>query len=591
MFSTHFRGRKPFLKVLALCLILTVGISIGYLTNHVFSENGKFEAFTKKIFENEVAASTLTLHYSLAHPEKQHIPRPEPSLGRVSSDCENAIALCKEYEEKLKSFQYGKLSTENKLTLDLLLLCFHTRQEMGDQPLLDEVLSPSLGIQAQLPVLLAEYAFYEKQDITDYLKLLSDVKPYFQSILAFEQEKSAAGLFMSDTTLDRILSQCRDFIKDPDANYMLEIFSEKIKKFGGFSQKEQDSLNAAHKKILNEQVIPAYQELIRGLEALRGTGKSSRGLAAFPGGRSYYEYLLKSQVGTYDSVPEIEKRLSAQLMKDMKEISLMLREQPSLLDKLTSSADFSLQEPDEILTALQKEIRKDFPLLVTPEYEIRYVHPSMEEYLSPAFYLTPPLDTGTPNVIYINRSDQSSGLDLFTTLAHEGFPGHLYQTIFFARQRPGRARYLFDSGGYVEGWATYVESFASQYAADYLNDPAASDITKLSWLNRSSNLCIYALLDTGIHYRGWNQERTRQFLNAFGIQSEHVVKDIYQYIVETPANYLKYCWGYLNFLDLRSAQEEKLGDDFDLKKFHEKILKIGPVPFPILEKYINMELD
>lgn len=591
MFSNHLRGKKLFLKVLALCLILTAGISIGYLTNHVFSENGKFEAFTKTVFESEVSSSTLTLHYSLAHPERQHIPRPEPSLGRLSSDCETAAALCREYEEKLKSFRYGRLSRENQLTLDLLLLCFHTRQEMSGQPLLDEVLSPSLGIQAQLPVLLAEYAFYEKQDITDYLKLLSDVKPYFQSILTFEQEKSAAGLFMSDTTLDRILSQCRDFIKDPDDNYMLDIFAEKIEKFGGFSRKEQDSLNAAHKKIIAEQVIPAYQELIRGLETLRGTGKSSRGLAAFPGGRTYYEYLLKSQAGTYDSVPEIEKRLSAQLMKDTKEISLMLREQPSLLTKIASSEDFPLQKPEEILTSLQEKIQDDFPVLVTPEYEIRYVHPSMEEYLSPAFYLTPPLDTGTPNVIYINRSGQSSGLDLFTTLAHEGFPGHLYQTIYFARQKPGRIRSLFSSGGYVEGWATYVESCACQYAADFLDDAAASDVTKLSWLNRSTNLCICALLDIGIHYRGWNRERAAQFLNAFGIRNESVTGDIYQYIVETPANYLKYCWGYLNFLDLRTSQEEKLGEDFNLKEFHEKILKIGPVPFPILEKYINMDWD
>lgn len=591
MFPDLFKRKKTFSIVLLLCLTLIIGISTGYLTNHVFSENGKFEKFTDEIFQKEVSSSTLTLHYSLAYPEKQHIRRPEPSLGTVGADPEASLALCKEYEDTLKSFNSSRLSEENRLTLDLLLLYFHTRQELKGSELFEEVLSPSLGIQAQLPVLLAEYAFYEKRDVTDYLKLLMNIGPYFQSILDFEKKKSEAGLFMSDTTLDRILSQCGDFVKDPDSNYMLEIFTEKLHSFGKYTEKEQEALNAVHKKLLTEKVIPAYRELMNGLNALRGTGRSSRGLAAFPGGRKYYEYLLKSQVGTYDSVPKIEKRLSRQLMSDMKEISLMLREQPSLLTKLTSSADLPEQEPEEILAVLQEKIRDDFPSLRTPSYEIRYVHESMEEYLSPAFYLTPPVDTGTPNVIYINRSGQTSHLELFTTLAHEGFPGHLYQNIFFARKRPEKVRCLFPSGGYTEGWATYVESFACGYAADFLEDDAAADIARLSWLNRSTNLCIYSLLDIGIHYRGWSLEKVKEFLNAFGIKNENAAGDIYQYIVETPANYLKYCWGYLNFLDLQNAEREKLGEDFDLKEFHQRILEIGPVPFPVLKKYMNADAD
>jgi len=211
----------------------------------------------------------------------------------------------------------------------------------------------------------------------------------------------------------------------------------------------------------------------------------------------------------------------------------------------------------------------------------------MEDYLSPAFYLTPPMDTGSPNVIYINRSGRTSNLELFTTLAHEGFPGHLYQTVFFGSQNPCHIRYLLTSSGYVEGWATYVESYAHSYAADYLDDEAASDLTRLAWLNRSVNLCIYSLLDIGIHYRGWDQTKTAAFLQAFGIRQQSVIKEIFQYIVETPANYLKYYWGYLNFLDLKNFCEKKLGDEFILKEFHQKILEIGPVPFPILEKYIK----
>ena len=587
MFSKLSKTKKVVSVAFLLSFVLIFGISIGYLTNHVFSENGKFESFTEEIFKNEVSGSTLTLHYALANPEKQGITRSRATLGTVFSDINESQKLCQQYEDKLKSFSYSRLSRENRLTLDMLLLYFHTQNFLGDNYFLEEPLGPSLGIQAQLPVLLAEYAFYKDQDITDYLNLLSDVDSYFKSILEFEQQKAQAGYFMSDATLDRILKQCSDFIKDPESNYMLEIFQQKLEDYGKLSEADQQILIDKHKEILLNKVIPAYQMLMDGLEKLRGTGTNDRGLAYFEGGKDYYQYLLQSTAGIYAPVKQLEQRLTSQLLADSKEISLMLREQPSLLTKLTGGVDLPDMEPETIVKSLQTQISEDFPETEAASYEIRYVHKSMEKYLSPAFYLTPPLDTGSPNVIYINQDGRSSNLELFTTLAHEGFPGHLYQTVFFGRQNPSHIRYLIDSSGYVEGWATYVESYAYRYAAKYVDDEAATDVTRLAWLNRSVNLCIYSLLDIGIHYRGWTQEKAAEFLNVFGIRSASVVSEIYRYIVETPVNYVKYYLGCLNFMDLRDNQKELLGDDFDMKDFHRKILEIGPVQFPVLEKYMQ----
>lgn len=588
--SLSFRKwRKPILIALLLCLTLLTGTGIGYFTNHVWSEDGRFRSFTRKVFQKEVSGSLLSLHYSLAHPEKENIARPAPTLGTVTSDMTDTYQLCRNYISKLKSFSYSRLSRENQLALDMLLLCFDTRLSLKGQELLEEMLSPSLGIQAQLPVLLAEYAFYEDQDISDYLNLLTSIGPYFDSILRFEEKKAAAGLFMSDRTLERILKQCRAFIQDPESNYMLEVFSEKLQDYGKFSPEDQKELEEQHKNILLNKVIPAYQKLMSGLESLKGSGVSSRGLAHFPGGRKYYEYLLKSQVGAYVSVDQLRRRLVSQLEKDLETIRLMLKEQPSLLRKLTDGTDLSSISPQKTLEFLSRNIQKDFPALEETDYEVRYVHESMEDYLSPAFYLTPPLDTGSPNVIYINRASSGSNLELFTTLAHEGFPGHLYQTVYFASCRPDDIRYLFSSGGYVEGWATYIESYAYQYAADLMNDSAAADLTRLAWLNRSVNLCLYSLMDIGIHYQGWTQTVTDRLLNSMGITDASAAAEIYQYIVETPANYLKYYWGYLNFLDLKNEKETILGDDFDLKEFHRQILEIGPVQFPVLEKYMNQD--
>ena len=577
-------------RILCLCLVFAIGISMGVLSDHFVSENSRFQTFTEKLFRSEVCSNTLTLHYTLAHPEKKGVRKPEVTLGTALSDPAKTTSLCQEYEKELKSFAYSRLSEKNRLTCDMLLLYFHTRASLGKNSILDEPLGPSLGVQAQLPILLAEYTFRTKEDISDYLKLLSTVRPYFQSIIKLEKQKSQKGLFMSDTTLDRILKQCLSFVANPDSNYMDDIFAQKLKAFSNpaFSSEDQKKLCTYHHKLILTEVIPAYQELADSLESLRGTGNSSRGLAFFESGREYYLYLLQSQTGTYVPVGQIEKRMSAQLLSDYREISSLLKQDSSLIDRLTQCSGELTLTPTQMLEKLLELMKKDFPELKNATYELRTVHPSMKKFLSPAFYLTPPVDTRSPNVIYINDSGRTSSLELFGTLAHEGFPGHLYQTVSFAANNPSDIRYLVTSSGYVEGWATYVESYGYEYAASLMNDPdSAKNAVRFAWLNRSMNLCIYSLIDIGIHYRGWDAARTAVFLKAFGINNASTAAEIYQYIVETPGNYLKYYWGYLNFLDLKTVCQKRLGDDFDLKEFHRRILDIGPVQFPVLEKYMK----
>lgn len=582
MFS--LKSRRPAFISLILCAAFIFGIGLGYLTSHFFSEDAKFQAFTEKLFQTEANSSTLNLHYTLAHPESYQISSQEITLGEIPVDPTASYAQMESYEEKLNSFSYKDLSRENQLTLDLLLLYFHTELSLGDNYLMEEPLGPSLGIQAQLPVLLAEYAFYDKQDITDYLQLLTCVEEYFENILEFEKAKSEAGLFMSDASLDRILEQCQAFIETPSENCLLPVFQEKIQDFPDLSSQEKKQCIATHEKIIKTSLLPAYEHLMDGLETLRGTGRNSGGLCHFDGGREYYQYLLKSQVGIYASPETIEQRLYQQLSIDYTEMSQLITKHPDLVKRI-SSEDLPSEDPKETLKDLETLCQNDFPSLDKPKYEVKYVHESMKDFLSPAFYLTPPIDTQSPNTIYINRADKTSNLELFTTLAHEGFPGHLYQTLYFSRENTDPVRSLFTCGGYIEGWATYVESYAYGYA------DADPNLTRLLWLNRSVNLNLYCLMDIGIHYHGWDLSQLTRFVRLFGITDSNVIQEIYQYIIETPANYLRYFVGYLGFYDLKNAAAEKEGDAFNLKEFHREILEIGPVPFPVLQKYLNLSSE
>ena len=546
-------------------------------------ENKQFEHFTDSIFTSELSSNTLNLHYTLAHPETFGIKDYKISLGSMNEKAHsNSFSKLKSNQKRLKKFHYQKLSKENQLTYDILSLEFSTQLSGENFFWLQEPLSPHLGISSQLPILLAEYTFRTGNDIKDYFSLLSCLPDYYNELAEFESQKAKRGLFMSDASLERLLAQCQTMLS---SDYLASAFKDKINSLqnaGTLTKKQADSYLSLHEKLIHTCVFPSYQTLSEKLSALKSSGKNDRGLAGFPDGTAYYHYLIQSQVGDFRSVKEIEERLFTQLALDYRQMQTLLSQNPSLAQNLSV---FSLSAtPKEMLSYLSKAMRTDFPDLDSPKYEVKYVPESMEEFSSPAFYLTPPADTLSPNTIYINRSSQVNPAELFTTLAHEGFPGHLYQTLYYGNLNPAPIRNLIGCSGYIEGWATYVESISYGYAASYFK--VEPELLQLLWQNRSISLCLYSLLDIKIHEYGWTLAQVTQSLHGFGIASDDTCKEIYQYIIENPANYLKYYLGYLNFMDLRDLAEKKAGDKFDKKEFHRFILETGPAPFPVVEKYV-----
>ena len=545
--------------------------------NQAKTTNEQFEEQLSSWFIEDVSNNPLNLHYTLANPENYGISSTNFQLGSTMDSSEY-------YEQRLtilNNFTSEELSKQNQLTKEILCFAYETDLEGENYTLLSEVLSPSLGVQAQLPILLAEYTFRKESDIQNYLRMLTSIYSYFENILAFEKEKAQYGTFMSDTTVERIVEQCESFICNPENNYLHSIFQDSIQQMHQLSDTQKKSYIALHNKLIQTQVIPAYQMLMDGLQQLKGSGQNENGLYYFANGIEYYEYLLKSNCGLEESVTQIQERLLEQLRQEIALSEEILTQNPEAWDEYLNAEDTS-HSPQDILTFLEDKLTTDFPALEDVDYEIKYVHSDLEEYLSPAFYLTPPIDTLSPNSIFINRSSNLQGIDLFTTLAHEGFPGHLYQTIYFCSTNPTPLRHLLNFGGYVEGWATYIENYAFDY---YDNN---SDISALYRINQSMNLCILSYLDTKIHYEGWTLTETASYLNYFGITDSSIHQEVFQLIVETPSNYVKYYVGSLHFADLRDNVKNNLGSSFSLQEFHQKVLEVGPCPFSILEKEIAL---
>ena len=587
-----FLSKKRHLVILGLILLLCFGISV-FCLRYPFSQDARFQRFTDRIALEEFSSNTLNLHYTVAYPQDYGIKDYTISLGTMEPDVlKQSGKQLAALQKKLEDFSYENLSSENRMIYDMLRLDFSLQLSAADFYLLQEPLGPNLGIQAQLPALLAEYTFRVPQDIQDYFSLLTCIPEYFNSILEFEKEKSAQGLFMNDTCAKGIIQQCTAFSSQKEENFLDVMFEEQLadlKQQKVITQKQADSYKSMHKKLLKKCVFPAYENLAEGLEKLCGTGKNWGGLCHLPDGAQYYEYLLKNNVGDFRPIPEIQQRLMEQLKADTMAIQNLLQQDPSLFSKAAKLTQSTTYSPQEMLAYLNQTMTRDFPSLKAPDYEVKAVPKAMEDFSSPAFYLTPPLDTLSPNAIYINGASQVSEAELFTTLAHEGFPGHLYQTLYFGRQQPSLIREFLGCSGYVEGWATYVESMAYGYGAEFLN--ISPQVMELLNRNRSISLCLYSILDIGIHYQGWTLQAVTNTLSSFGIASQEICQEIFQYIVENPTNYLKYYLGFLNFTDLRTTVENKKGTDFQLKDFHQKILEIGPAPFPVVKKYLLFQYE
>jgi len=406
---------------------------------------------------------------------------------------------------------------------------------------------------------------------------------------------------MSSTCALEVIEQCLDFAAEGEEHYLIAIFDEKIDAVTNLTTDEKIAYKARNQSILTGYVLPAYQALAAGLAALEDTGTNAMGLYYFPDGQEYYEYLVKSTVGDSRTIEDIEEEIKTQMVADYAAMQDLLVESEASdptsnvnentasdaswddsAETNTVSAD-SLENASEMLEDLRAKITDDFPLLTTVSCEIKYVHESLQDYLSPAFYLSPTIDNFSSNVIYINPASGYSGIELYTTLAHEGYPGHLYQTVYFLSQSPDLLRTLLDVGGYTEGWATYVEMYAYSL---YGGQSASSSISQL---NRSFTLGLASLLDIGIHYRGYTREEVSAFLTTLGF-SESTAESLYTTILESPANYLKYYVGYLNFCSLRDTLEAAV-NDFTLRKFHQAVLEIGPVPFDLLKEQCLKKLQ
>lgn len=585
MFHLILKHRKKIFLILPCCLLV---ILISFLSGNAFwsslhaeSSDRQFRTFTRSLFQTEVSANTISLHYTLRSPSDYGIADIPATYGSLSSDPVAAKASVRNVLSSLQEFDPDTLSSENALTFKILDTYLKNASTGTDYLLYQEPLGPVSGIHTQLPVLLSEYSFYDTQDVETYLALLKETPSYFDSVIRFEQKKAASGLFMPDYQADSVLDTCQSFIDMGKENYLVSTFNERIASLDLLHRNKKDSFQKENMKLVTEEIYPAYQNLITAIKSLKGKGMNEQGLSHFPYGKKYYEYLVRQTTGCNESISRLRLMTRAQILEDLSAMQKILFPADAALTKASVLEQTS---PDSMLDDLRSKITDTFPKIPDVDFQVKYVPESMQNYLSPAFYMIPAIDNLTENVIYINNGQTASGLNLYTTLAHEGYPGHLYQTVYFSASEPDPIRSILDFGGYVEGWATYAEMM-SYYLA-----PLPKTEASLLQKNNSVILGLYALADMGIHYDGWSVTDTVRFFSDYGINDPNAVQSVYKLIIGSPANYLKYYIGYLKFYELKKEMADALGNQFSQKEFHRAVLDVGPAPFKIVYDEVEKNL-
>ncbi len=547
-----------------------------------------FDTLCGKLFHDQLSENYLTLHYTLADPSAYGITDCGLDFGDFSLDLlKEAGESQKEDKATLDKIPVELLDQQQQLTYKILEATYEAEEMFDGLELYYQPLAPTVGIQAQLPVLLAEYIFYSKQDVEDYLNLLSTIDGYYGQILEFEKEKAKAGLFMTDSCVDTIVSDCGAYLVAPEENFLTSTFDERIDAMTDLGEEEKAAYKARNLEVLANHFIPAYETLLNGLKELKGTCTNEMGLCYHPKGKEYYEYLVHSSTGTtYETIDDLKDAVEKQLNYDLMAMSKLLMDHEELGEQL-DNYQFSYTDPNEILEHLRTAIAADFPELEHTSYTTKYVPASLEQTLSPAFFLVPPMDRYKDCVIYINQGSVSTSGDLYTTLAHEGYPGHLYQNVYFLGNCDSPLRKILSFSSYSEGWATYVENYA--YTMD---NGLSKELGSLLAHNASASLALHALLDININYYGWDKDQVASYLSQYYDVSDHTVVDqIYGYMLDAPVNYLNYYVGYLEILRMKEQAEKTLKDRFQLKEFNRFLLDMGPAPFTVIKPYFKEWLN
>lgn len=559
-------------------------------------EQQEFEQYLDDYFKDVVTDDTLTYNYTIKDGADYGLEEPEVTLGDPGMTAEEIGQDKEEFEgwvKKLDAIDRSCLTEDQKLTYDVLDEYFEVSAGIFDNVYLYEPFSPMRGLQANIATNFTDYRFDDKGDVERYIELLGQIPDYFAEYLDFEQEKSEKGYFMSDAVCDKVISQCKDFVADKENHFMETTFNDNIDALDFLTDEEKAEYKEANKQAVENSLLPAFENVADVLSGLKGTGTNDGGICNYDGGKEYYEYLLKNFAGTAKSPEEVIDMLDTELQKLIVSLYQYYLGNQAAYEYFAANYDSIFAETDqmtasEMVDKMMETASEHYPDAGTINYKAEALDKNLETIMDDvlAYYMAPAIDDPDNNLIRVNGLHTDG---MWTTLAHEGYPGHMLQNAYYMSTDPEPVRTLMNFLGYKEGWAMYA-CYDSLYYYEYEEPEYGDTIAALYQLNDEMSYLMMGRVDLGINYEGWTLQDTADYLTKNGMDGS-AAQELYTTMVGDPAVYQSYSTGYYEMKELRDYAEEKMGDDFDLKTFNTIILETGPCQFDILKEQVDKKLQ
>jgi len=514
-------------------------------------------------------------------------------------------AFEKKYLDRARAIGTEGLTGQDRLSYDIFTL---NRESALESLKFPELLLPVdqfyniANSFAQFGSGTSAQPFVTVKDYDDWLKRASLGTAVFDQAIVNMREGVKAGVVQPRVLMEKVLPQLKANITD---DVEKSIFWGPIKNMPKeFSQADRDRLTAAYRTMISTQLVPAYQRLHAYIadEYLPKT-RDTFGMGALPNGAAWYAHKVHDNT-TYSMSPAQVHQIGldevARIHDGMRAVAKelgytkptkSLTELKAFFDWMKARDDMYFKSREELLAAYQAFDVNVAPLLPTyfnlrpkAAYEVRLVEPFREASASSGSYQGPSLDGKRGGVFYVNSFDLKARprWALASLSLHEAAPGHHFQ---IALQRelgdlPMFRRFSRDTA-YIEGWGLYAEYLG--YEMGIYKDP----VQRFGALDAELWRAIRLVTDTGIHYKGWTRQQTLDYMFANSPAEQTRAVSEAERFAAIPGQALAYKIGQLKIVELRKRAEKALGSKFNLKAFHDEVLKDGAVPLDVLEKKID----
>jgi len=507
---------------------------------------------------------------------------------------QSRIVKLQNKKEKLESFDFNKLNSDNKLNYKLLDLNLDNSLEASNYPSYYMPLNQRGGVQSYYET-GDRLVYSSKSDYEDWLVRLSKYSDNINNTTINLKEGLTKGYTQPKLVTKQVITQIERLLNnDLDNNPYLKIFLSANDDY--FINDEKDQLIDDAKELISNKIIPAYQELNTFLkDEYLPQSRDSIGLDGVPNGKEWYEYVARYHTTTSLTPDEIHdiglnevKRIRSEMEKIIKDLEWE-GDFKSFLNYLRTSPRFYYDNGEDLLNAYLIMAKKIDPLLpkifkVFPRapYGVIPIPEETAPFTTTAYYNGPA--KGRPGYFYANlyKPESRPKYEIPVLTVHEAVPGHHFQ-ISLAQELenvPTFRKYLSFTA-FVEGWGLYSEELG-EFMGIY-DDP----YDKFGQLTYDMWRAIRLVVDTGMHYKGWSRDDAINLFIENTAKSKLDIENEVDRYIAWPGQALAYKIGQLKILELRQKAERELGEKYDIKDFHHEILKRGSVPLDILEGYIN----